>query len=143
MTNPNKVDAAEDVLDVTSSFFNMKFDKDSIHNISYNAFYEMCKENDIIDEDVSNTASSYLHHYDIYAIVHSGKVKDIKVTLHTDQYEPNANLTFNSDLISTLNKQIKVFKTMLPMFIKYTESYSEVPKFMIPIMKDVFRWNIE
>lgn len=137
MTNPNKADTATDVLDVTASFFNMKFDKDSIHKISYNVFYEMCNENDIIDEDVIGVASNYLHHYNIYAIIHSGTIKDVKVTFHSD------NLTFNADLISTLNKQIKVFKTMLPMFIKYTESYSEVPQFMIPIMKNVFRWNIE
>ena len=137
MTNPNETDTVKDKLDVTASFFNMKFDKDSIHNISYNFFYEMCKENDIIDEDVIGVASNYLHQYDICAIVHSGTIKDVTVTFHSDY------TVFNAELISTLNKQMKVLKNMLPMFIKYTESYSEVPKFMIPTMKDVFRWNIE
>lgn len=57
MTNPN-TDIEKDVLNVTTSFFNMKFDKDSIHKISYNAFYEMCKENDIINEDAIGVASN-------------------------------------------------------------------------------------
>ena len=38
MTNPNETDTVKDKLDVTASFFNMKFDKDSIHNIFLQCF---------------------------------------------------------------------------------------------------------
>lgn len=110
--------------------------------ISYNAFYEICKQigvcdsvKPVVDGYQYDNATNYTHNYQIVAEVENGKIKDIQVIFNN-----NSNQPVNYKVIETLNQQISFFKTTLPMLIKICENANnhEVSTFILPFLQDIF-----
>lgn len=112
------------------------------NTISYNAFYEICKQTGICDNASTvvdgykyDSATNYTHNYQIVAEVKNGKIKDIQVIFNN-----YSNYGVNYKVIETLNKQISFFKTTLPILIKICkcEYNNEFFNMILPYLKDIF-----